>query len=156
MLTNFTKESKSLSFPYQGERFYLRRKSRYQLGTSKSLPRTLNGSIHQSHSISLQLGLGVARFLLEVQLPRLGNKAPLSPFFLENVKQAKKMTQSTVTNTETDRRLERQIGRQSDKSPLGEWSKKKKKIRAGRSGVPHQGSASLSHVSYRKPALGLP
>lgn len=96
----------------------------------------------------------MARFLLEVQLPRLGNKAPLSPFFLENVKQAKKMTQSTVTNTETDRRLERQIGRQSDKSPLGEWSKNK--IRAGRSGVPRQGSASLSHVSYRKPALGLP
>lgn len=68
----------------------------------------------------------MARFLLEVQLPRLENKAPLSPFFLENVKQAKKMTQSTVTNTETDRRLERQTGQQSDQSPLGEWSKKKK------------------------------
>lgn len=78
----------------------------------------------------------MARFLLEVQLPRLGNKAPLSPFFLENVKQAKKMTQSTVTNTETDRRLERQIGRQSDKSPLGEWSKKKNQGRKVRGTSP--------------------
>lgn len=78
----------------------------------------------------------MARFLLEVQLPRLGNKAPLSPFFLENVKQAKKMTQSTVTNTETDRRLERQIGQQGDKSPLGEWSKKKNQGRKVRGTSP--------------------
>lgn len=81
----------------------------------------------------------MARFLLEVQLPRLENKASLSPFFLENVNQAKKMTQTTVTNT--DRRLERQIEQRSDKSPLGEWTKKK--IRAGRSGAPLQGSAFI-------------
>lgn len=93
----------------------------------------------------------MARFLLEVQLPRLENKASLSPFFLENVNQAKKMTQTTVTNT--DRRLERQIEQQSDKSPLGEWSKKKK---SGQEGQGHLSRAqlSLSHMSHRKPALG--
>lgn len=78
----------------------------------------------------------MARFLLEVQLPRLENKAPLSPFFLENVNQAKKMTQNTVTDTETDRRLERQIGQQSDQSPLGEWSKKKNQGRKARGTSP--------------------
>lgn len=66
----------------------------------------------------------MAYFLLEVQLPHLENKAGLSSFFLENVKQAKKMAQITVTNTEAGRRPWRQMEQQCDKSPLGYGAEK--------------------------------
>jgi hypothetical protein len=56
----------------------------------------------------------------------LENKASISPFFLENVKQAKKMARISVTDTETVRRMQKQIEQQTDKRQWGN--------RAGKSG----------------------
>lgn len=63
------------------------------------------------------------------------------------------MAQTTVANTETDRRLRKQIEQQSDKSLLGDGAEK-----SGQEGQGHlpRVQLSLSHMSHRKPALGCP